>query len=159
MAKVRFVHAGADVPAVDIAVAGGPMVFSNVGFEDTAGPIQVPAGTYSLEVRAAGTNTVLLLLPSVALTDGQIVTLFGAGLRSDRTFTVVELPYPAASGQPTATNAPFTVNPTTPVVTVAAPTATGSGGLLRRDASETRWLLLTGLLLLGVAGYGWRLSR
>jgi hypothetical protein len=144
---------------VDIAVADGPLLFRNVGFKGIAGPMPVPAGSYTLQVRAAGTNTVLLLLPSVSLSDGQIVTLFGAGLRSDRTLTVVELPYTAAPGQPAAASAPVAVKPTTPVVTVATAASSGSGGLLRRGGSRVRWLLVLGVLVLGAAGCGWRISR
>ena len=37
------------------------------------------AGTYNLEVRAAGTNTVALPLPNITLTAGKIYTVFAKG--------------------------------------------------------------------------------
>ena len=42
--RARFVHASPDAPAVDIAVAGGPVVISNAAFGDNSGYIEVPTG-------------------------------------------------------------------------------------------------------------------
>jgi hypothetical protein len=95
MAKVRVVHASPDAPAVDIAVAGGPVLFPNVAFKEHAGYAAVPAGAYDLEVRVAGTDTVALSLPGVSLGDGQIVTVFAAGLLADGSLTAVPVEYPA----------------------------------------------------------------
>jgi hypothetical protein len=158
MAKVRFVHAGADVPAVDIAVAGGPTLFHNIGFKGVAGPIAVPVGTYTLQVRAAGTSTLLLLLPNIVLTEGQNLTLFGAGLRSDQTLTVVVLPYaPVAS--PLATDAAAAVAPTTPLPAVAGLSTTGTGGAVSARSGRVPWLALLSLLLLAGAGTLWHVAR
>jgi hypothetical protein len=79
-AHVRFVHASPDAPAVDIAVAGGPVLFDNVGFKDVAGYLPVGAGTYDLEVRLTGTDTVALNVPGVTLQDGVVYTIFAMGL-------------------------------------------------------------------------------
>ncbi len=80
-AHVRFVHASPDAPAVDIAVAGGgPVLFSNVAFKGSQGPIPVPAGTYDLEVRLAGTSTVVLTVPGLAVADQTVYTVFAMGL-------------------------------------------------------------------------------
>ena len=66
-AHVRFVHLSPDAPNVDIAVTGGPVVFPNVPFKGVAGYAPVPAGTYDLEARIAGTSTVALALPGVTV--------------------------------------------------------------------------------------------
>jgi hypothetical protein len=80
-AHVRFVHASPDAPAVDIAVAGGgPVLFSNVPFKGVGDYLPVDAGTYDLEVRVAGTTTVALSVPGVALEDGKVYTIFAMGL-------------------------------------------------------------------------------
>lgn len=79
-AHVRFVHASPDAPAVDIAVKGGPVIFSNVAFKGVGDYMPVDAGTYDLEVRLAGTNTVALDLPGIALADGTVYTVFAMGL-------------------------------------------------------------------------------
>ena len=39
---VRFVHASPGTPAVDIALAGGPVLFADFG--ESGGYIEVPAG-------------------------------------------------------------------------------------------------------------------
>jgi len=80
-AHVRFVHASPDAPAVDIAVAnGGPVLFSDVAFKGIGDYLPVDAGTYDLEVRLAGTSTVALSVPGVALADGTVYTIFAMGL-------------------------------------------------------------------------------
>ena len=82
---VRFFHFSPDAPAVDIAVTGGPVLFSNRRFNDQATNASlanftpVNAASYNLEVRAAGTNTVVLSLPNIPLTAGKIYTVFAKG--------------------------------------------------------------------------------
>ena len=79
-AHVRFVHASPDAPAVDIAVAGGPVLFANVPFKGTGDYLPVDAGTYDLEARLAGTDTVALSVPGVMLEEGMVYTIFAMGL-------------------------------------------------------------------------------
>jgi hypothetical protein len=79
-AHVRFVHASPDAPAVDIAVKGGPILFSNIAFKGIGDYLPVDAGTYDLEVRLAGTDTVALEVPGLALQAGTVYTVFAMGL-------------------------------------------------------------------------------
>jgi LPXTG-motif cell wall-anchored protein len=79
-AHVRFVHASPDAPAVDIAVTGGPVLFSNVPFKGVGDYLPVDAGTYDLEARLAGTDTVALSVPGVTLNEGTVYTIFAMGL-------------------------------------------------------------------------------
>jgi hypothetical protein len=79
-AHVRFVHASPDAPAVDIAVKGGPTLFSNVAFKEVGDYLPVDAGTYDLEVRLAGTDTVALDVPGLGLEAGTVYTVFAMGL-------------------------------------------------------------------------------
>lgn len=78
-AHVRFVHLSPDAPAVDIAQTGGGVVFSNVAFKGSIDFTPLPAATYDLEVRVAGTSNVVLSLPGIALEDGKIYTVFARG--------------------------------------------------------------------------------
>ena len=84
-AHVRFFHFSPNAPAVDIAVAGGAVLFPNRTFNDQETNNAVisftplAAGTYNLEVRAAGTSTVVLALPNITLTAGKIYTVFAKG--------------------------------------------------------------------------------
>jgi len=80
-AHVRFVHLSPDAPAVDVAVAnGGPVLFGNQAFKSASDFTPVPAGTYDLEVRVAGTSTVALPLPGITLQPGRIYTVYAKGL-------------------------------------------------------------------------------
>ncbi len=78
-AHVRFVHLSPDAPAVDVAVTSGPVLFANQAFKGYTAFAPVDAGTYDLEVRLAGTSTVVLPLPGITLTAGRIYTVFARG--------------------------------------------------------------------------------
>jgi uncharacterized protein (UPF0264 family) len=79
-ARVRVIHASPDAPAVDVAVQGGPVLFSNLAFRQVAEYIEVPAGTYNLEVRLAGTPTVVLPVPNYLLEAGKTYSIAAIGL-------------------------------------------------------------------------------
>jgi hypothetical protein len=78
-ARLRFVHASPDAPPVDVAVVGGPILFSNIEFKGVGDYVLVPEGIYELEVRLAGTDTVALSLPGIALDRGRTYTAVAAG--------------------------------------------------------------------------------
>jgi hypothetical protein len=78
-AHVRFIHLSPDAPPVDIGVTGGGVVFGNVTYLDVAGLTPLDAGTYNLEVRLAGTSTVVLPLPGITLQAGKIYTVWAKG--------------------------------------------------------------------------------
>jgi len=79
---VRFVHLSPDAPAVDIALAGGAVVFPNRAFRQFTAFTPLDAGTYNLEVRVAGTSNVALPLPNITLGAGKIYTVYAKGLLS-----------------------------------------------------------------------------
>ena len=79
-AKVRVVHASPNAPAVDVAVAGGPVLFGGLTFGNASDYRTVDAGTVNLQVRPAGTQTVALDLPNVTLSGGTVYTVFAVGL-------------------------------------------------------------------------------
>lgn len=78
-AHVRFVHLSPDAPAVDVAVTGGPVLFSGTEFKEAEDFAPVAAGSYDLEVRLAGTEDVVLTVPNVNLASGRIYTIFARG--------------------------------------------------------------------------------
>lgn len=88
-ARIRVVHASPDAPAVDVAVKGGPVLFAGLPFPRASSYLSVAAGTYDLEVRAAGTDTVALSLPGVELEPGKVYTVFAVGSLREGTLTVV----------------------------------------------------------------------
>ncbi len=88
-ARIRVVHASPDAPAVDVAVKGGPVLLTSLPFPRASSYLSVPAGTYDLEVRVAGTSTVALALPGVTLEGGKVYTVFAVGSARAGTLTVV----------------------------------------------------------------------
>jgi hypothetical protein len=81
-AHVRFLHLSPDAPAVDITTTSGAVVFGNYTFKQASAFTPLDAGTYDLQVRLAGTSTVVLDLPGIALAPGKIYTVFAKGLVS-----------------------------------------------------------------------------
>lgn len=78
-AHVRFIHLSPDAPAVDITLADGTVVFGNVAFKGYSAFTPLDAGTYNLQVRLAGTSTVVLDLGDITLTSGEIYTAYARG--------------------------------------------------------------------------------
>lgn len=78
-AHVRFVHASPDAPAVDITLTDGTVLFGDYEFKEFSPYLPVDAGTYDLQVRLAGTSTVVLELPNIALADRTVYTVFAMG--------------------------------------------------------------------------------
>ena len=78
-AHVRFIHLSPDAPAVDITLTDGTIVFGNYEFKQATAFTPLAAGSYDLQVRVAGTTTVALDLPGIALEDGKIYTVFAKG--------------------------------------------------------------------------------
>lgn len=103
-ARVRFVHASANAPAVDIFAVGlATPLFANVSFGNSGGYINVPGGTYDLEVRVAGGGPSVLSIPGVALQNGTVATAWAVGLVGNATtplaaeLTLDVIPAPGAA--------------------------------------------------------------
>lgn len=79
-AHVRFIHLSPNAPAVDITTNTGAVVFSNYAFKGYSAFTPLDAGTYNLQVRLAGTSTVVLDLPGITVASGKIYTVFAKGL-------------------------------------------------------------------------------
>jgi hypothetical protein len=79
-AHVRFIHLSPNAPAVDITTTSGAVVFGDKSFKEYTDFTPLAAGTYDLQVRLQGTETVVLDLPGIALEDGKIYTVFAKGL-------------------------------------------------------------------------------
>jgi Domain of unknown function (DUF4397) len=134
-AHISVIHAGPDAPAVDVAVAAGPVLVSNLALGERAGPLPVDAGTYDLEVRVAGTADVALPLPGVALEEGSIYTFIATGF---------------LSGEPALAVQAYVETPVAEVEALTPP-ASGSGGLLdSQEGGSSAYLLGAAVLLTGV---------
>ena len=81
-AQLRVVHFSADTPAVDIAPDGAApadAIVKNLAYPNATDYLDVPADTYDLEIRAAGTSTVALQLDPITLDAGKAYTVFAIG--------------------------------------------------------------------------------
>ena len=135
-AKVRFVHAAPDAPAVDIAVRDGPVLFPAVAFRGVGEYAAVPAGTYTLEVRPAGQSTAVLTVPDVSLSAGQIVTLFAAGKVTDGSLAAVPVTYDAQPAMPRTGAAAATTATSTAWLALATLAVLVAGGLTLRLTAQ-----------------------
>ncbi|MDP9364413.1 MAG: alpha/beta fold hydrolase [Chloroflexota bacterium] len=97
-ARVRVVHASPDAPAIDLAVTDGEVLVGDLSFPDASDYLEVPAGTYDLEVRPAGDDEVVLALPNTALPPGAAVDVFAVGQLEDGSLSVLPVATPVETG-------------------------------------------------------------
>ncbi len=79
-AMIRFLHLSPNAPAVDITLPDGTVIFSNIPFENITSYIDVLPMNYTLQVRAAGTDDVVLTVPNVNLDADKYYTVYAIGL-------------------------------------------------------------------------------
>ena len=84
-AHVRFVHAAATVPAVDVWADMETKVFSDVSYGKTGEPVYLPvkAGEISIAVTPAGSGDIVLGPVDLRLDSGKIYTIVASGLLDD----------------------------------------------------------------------------
>jgi hypothetical protein len=129
-AHIRVVHASPDAPAVDIAVAGGPVLIADLAFPTASDYLPVNAGTYDLSVRPTGTETSALGIDGFVADAGTTYTVFATGLAGDGSLGVlprVDATNPSATTQQT---------PSMP--------ATGAGGTAPDGGGTAGWLIALG---------------
>jgi hypothetical protein len=76
-AKLRGIDASPQSPPIDIAIAGGPVLFRNLTFPEATPFATVEAGSMALEVRMAGTEQVVFKSGARPLPAGAILTVAG----------------------------------------------------------------------------------
>ncbi len=80
MAFLRFIQLSPNAPPMDVAIQGGPTLFSNVEYKEITNYRTVDPGTYTLAVSPAGTVQAVLLLPGIPLEANLLYTLYTVGL-------------------------------------------------------------------------------
>lgn len=135
-AQVRVIHFSADAPAVDVATAGAApaaAVVKALAYPNATGYLSLPAGSYDLEVRLAGTTTVALPLPAVAVEACTSYSVFAVGSAANPAVggkalqVVVAVDATAEAGSPEG-EGPAPTLPATDTVS-ASTTTSGSAGL------------------------------
>lgn len=79
-AMIRFLHLSPDAPAVDITLPDGTVIFSNVSFRHITSYTEVTPMNYTLQVRVAGTQDVVLTVPDLNLDPDRYYTVYAIGL-------------------------------------------------------------------------------
>lgn len=131
-ARLRVVHAAADVEGVDVAIAEGETLFEGVDFRDTSDYVVIDAGSYALELRPGGEETVALRT-DVTLESGMVYDAIAIGRASDQSLALLVLASPAGvrSG---AVATPAASPETTPGAAVA-PTAPAADSTPMADST------------------------
>jgi uncharacterized surface protein with fasciclin (FAS1) repeats len=109
-AQVRFVHTSADAPAVDVGVASGPTLFSDVEFREASTYLSVDQGTYDLSVQVSANGTEVLQVKGQALTAGVNYTIFAIGLAGDGSLAALPV-VDASTSEPAASKIRTTLIP------------------------------------------------
>jgi hypothetical protein len=74
---------------VDVATADGTYLASGLSYPSASPYAQVPAGTYDVNVLAAGTDTVAVSAPGTSVADGGVYTAFATGTASAGSLGVI----------------------------------------------------------------------
>ncbi len=77
---VRAAHLSPNAPAVDVTLPDGTPLFTDVKYKDVTNYLAVDPGTYTLQVRLAGTDTVVLTIPNIQLHPNRFHTVDVVGL-------------------------------------------------------------------------------
>jgi hypothetical protein len=91
-ARIRIVNGSADAPALDLAITGGAPLVNDLARGAVSNTRELPAGTYQLEVRRAGSNYVLLPLPGTVLSPDFSYTIYMIGSIAGGTFGATIVP-------------------------------------------------------------------
>jgi hypothetical protein len=86
---LRTIHAAPDAPAVDLTLADGTVLVSNLSFPNATTYASLAPGQYDLQLRVAGTNQVVRDFPDVDLAAGSVLSAFAVGLLSDQSLDVL----------------------------------------------------------------------
>jgi len=77
--KLRVVHASPDAGPVDVVPEGGEPLVTGLEYPNASPYAEVPAGTYTINVNAAGTDQTAISVPDVAVESGVTYSAFAVG--------------------------------------------------------------------------------
>lgn len=86
--RIRILHASPDAPAVDV-YANGDKIASGIKYKQVTPYLEVPAGAYQVEIKAAGTDDVLLAA-ELDVEASKSYTVAAAGMLEELQVVVME---------------------------------------------------------------------
>jgi hypothetical protein len=120
-AKVRVVHASPDAGPVDVVPRGGQALVSGLTFPEASPYAEVPAGTYTLDVNAAGTSKTALTVPDATLASGGVYSAFAVGtVFADSLNVLLVQDAAAGAGASASATASASAAATTPTASASA---------------------------------------
>lgn len=149
--RLGVIHASPDAPAVDI-LANGSAIIEDLIFPESSGALDVPAGSYDVQVAVAASGAVALDLPGTALEAGQVYQVIAVGLVSDGSLTVLPLAAPADSAVGGSTSASTTAAGGDTTAGTHTPPSTGVGSAVASTTVSTMALATVALGLLFMGG-------
>ena len=154
-AKVRVVHASPDAGPVDVVPRGGDPLVAGLTFPEATPYAEVPAGTYTLDVNAAGTNQKVLTVPDAALASGGVYSAFAIGTVYASSLDVLLVQDNASTGATASASVSTAASASASASASATASATASPSASARplpDTGGSTWLPLTAAIALVCSG-------
>ena len=153
-AKVRVVHASPDAGPVDVIPRGGEVLVSGLRFPDASPYAEVPAGTYTLDVNAAGTKKTALTVPGATLASGGVYSAFAVGTVYADSLNVLLVQDNAG----TSASASATASASAAASSTASPSASATSSASMEELPDSggvgTWVTLSAALALMGCGIG-----
>ncbi|NUO01022.1 MAG: DUF4397 domain-containing protein, partial [Saprospiraceae bacterium] len=81
LVQVNVLHGSPGAPNVDVAVRGSGNIVNDLAYGNFSGYLGVPASVYDLDVKAAGSSTVVATFTAdLSALSGQAITVFASGI-------------------------------------------------------------------------------
>src|SRR5215213_9756819 len=153
-AKVRVVHASPDAGPVDVIPRGGQALVEGLTFPEASPYAEVPAGSYTLDVNAAGTNKTALTVPDANLASGGVYSAFAVGTVFADSLNVLLVQDNAG----TSASAGATASASAAASSTASPSASATSSASMEKLPESggvgTWVALSAALALMGCGIG-----
>jgi hypothetical protein len=154
-AKVRVVHASPDAGPVDVIPRGGQALVEGLTFPEASPYAEVPAGSYTLDVNAAGTKKTALTVPDASLASDGVYSAFAVGTTFADSLNVL-LVQDNASGSASA-GASASASASASSMTSPSASATSSAPMEKLPDSggvSSTWMAMAAVLALIGCGIG-----
>jgi hypothetical protein len=156
-AKVRVVHASPDAGPVDVIPRGGQALVSGLTFPEASPYAEVPAGSYTLDVNAAGTNKTALTVPNAKLTSGGVYSAFAVGTTFADSLNVLLVQDNAGGSTSASTTASASASASASSMASPSASATSSAPMEKLPDSggvSSTWVAMAAVLALIGCGIG-----
>lgn len=158
--RIQVIHASPDAPAVNILASGTPII-EDLQFPEASGYLDVPAGSYDVQVAVTESGAIALDLPGTTFEAGQVYQVIAVGLVADGSLTVLPLAAPAdsavggeAASSSTATGGTTDTSSATGGGTTAGTSSVPATGVGSTVAGSSTSLLAMATMALGLLFVG-----